>query len=125
MRNIDEVIGGALSEEDRRLLANPVEPGYVTQAFGLFLGPTASIMWLVYIVSGLAFFGSAYTFWRMFETVDSLSAVKWGVAAVLLLQMTTLCKSFMGGRMESNRMIREIKRAELQIALLRADMSAR
>lgn len=125
MRNIDEVIGGALSEEDRRLLASSAEPGYVTQAFGLFRGPTAGIMWLVYIVSGLAFFGSAYAFWRMFESVESVSAVKWGVAAVLLLQMTTLCKSFMGGRMESNRMIREIKRAELQIALLRADMSAR
>lgn len=125
MRNIDEVIGGALSEEDRRLLASPVEPGYVTQAFGLFRGSTAGIMWLVYIVSGFAFLGGAYAFWRTLESAESLSAIKWGVAAVLLLQMTTLCKSFMGGRMESNRMIREIKRAELQIALLRTDVSER
>ena len=44
MNKIDDVIGQALTQEDIALLASHSEPGYVTQAFGLFRGPMAWVM---------------------------------------------------------------------------------
>jgi hypothetical protein len=119
MNRIDDLIGRALTEEDRALLASHGEPGYLTQAFGLFRGPMAWVMWLVNVASGVGFLAGAYAIWRMFGAPDALVAVQWGVAALFLFQVTTLCKTFMGTRMEANRLLRELKRIELQVSLLR------
>jgi hypothetical protein len=119
MNKIDEMIGQALTEEDRALLASHGEPGYIAQAFGLFRGPLAWVMWIVNVASGVSFLAGAYAIWKMSGSVDALLAVKWGVAALFLFQVTTMCKTFMGNRMESNRLLRELKRLELQVSLLR------
>ena len=119
MSKIDELIGRALTEEDRALLASHAEPGYFKQAFGLFRGPMGGIMWLVYFAAGLAFLGGLYAVWHMFGASDALAAVKWGVGSLFLFQVTTMCKTFMGSHMEANRLLRELKRLELQISLLR------
>jgi len=119
MNKIDELIGQALTEEDRALLASHGEPGYFAQAFGLFRGPMAWAMWAVNIVGGLAFLAGAYALWQMTASAEALIAVKWGVGALFLFQVTTLCKSFLGNHMEANRMLRELKRVELQVSLLR------
>ena len=60
-----------------------------------------------------------YALWRMSTTTDVLAAVRWGVAATVLVQSTLLAKGYLGLRMESNRLLREIKRVELQVALAR------
>lgn len=121
MNKVDEMIGRALTDEDRALLERHGEPGYVAQAFGLFRGPMAWVMWVAYVAGAIAFVVGAYALWQMVITSDLLSAVKWGVGALFLFQITTLTKSFMGSHMESNRMLRELKRVELQVSLLRAD----
>jgi hypothetical protein len=121
MSKIDELISGALSAEDRALLASHGEPGYLTQAFGLFRGPMAAVMWLVYAAAGVSFIAGAYSVWQMFGTSEAVVAVKWGIASLFLFQVTTLCKSFMGNHMEANRMLRELKRVELQLSLLRSE----
>jgi hypothetical protein len=119
MNKIDDLIGKALTEEDRALLASHAEPGYLTQAFGIFRGPMAGIMWIVNIASGVAFIAGMYAIWRLFAATDAIIAMRWGVGALFLFQVTTLCKTLMGTRMEANRTLREIKRLELQLALLR------
>lgn len=119
MSKIDDLIGHALTEEDRALLASHAEPGYLKQAFGIFRGPMAGIMWMVNIASGVAFLAGVYAMWRVFGTTDALVAVQWGVSALFLFQVTTLCKTFMANRMEANRLLRELKRVELQVSLLR------
>jgi hypothetical protein len=119
MSKIDEMIGKALTEEDRALLASHAEPGYLNQAFGIFRGPMGRIMWMVNIAAGLAFFGGLYAVWHMSGADDALAAVKWGVGSLFLFQMTAMCKTLMGNRMEANRMLRELKRVELQLSLLR------
>ena len=119
MNKIDDLIGKALTEEDRALLASHSEPGYLAQAFGIFRGPMAGIMWMVNVASGVAAIAGIYAIWKMFGTSDALVAVKWGVAALFLFQVTSLCKTFMANRMEGNRLMRELKRVELQVSLLR------
>lgn len=121
MSKIDELIGHALTEEDRALLASHAEQGYLAQAFGLFRGPLAWVMWVVNLTGTIAFAAGIYALWQMLGAGDAMPAVKWGVGALLLFQMTTLCKTFMGNRMEVNRMLRELKRVELQLSLLRND----
>ena len=121
MSKFDDLIGKALTEEDRALLASHSEPGYLSQAFGIFRGPMASVMWLVNIAAGIAFLAGGYAVWQMFDTLDPLVAIKWGIASLFLFQVTMLCKTFMGNHMEANRMLRELKRVELQVSLLRAD----
>lgn len=118
MNKFDELIGRALSEEDRALLASHNEPGYLAQAFGVFRGPQAWVMWVTNVAGGVAFFAGAYAIWRLVGTSDALVAVKWGVGALFLFQITTLCKMLTINRMESNRLVRELKRVELQVALL-------
>jgi hypothetical protein len=77
------------------------------------------VMWLVNIAAGVAFVAGLYAMWQVFHTTDVVVAVQSGVASLFLFQVTTLCKSFMGNHMETNRMLRELKRLELQVALLR------
>lgn len=119
MSKIDELIGRALTEEDRALLASHAEPGYLNQAFGIFRGPMGAIMWTVNIAAALAFCGALYALWHMIGAADALAAVKWGVGSLVLFQVTTMCKTLMGNHMEANRMLRELKRTELQVSLLR------
>jgi hypothetical protein len=121
MSKFDDLIGQALTEEDRALLASHAEPGYLAQAFGLFRGPMAWVMWLVNAAGGIAFLVGLYALWKMVGAADAVLAVKWGVGVLVLFQITTLCKTFMGNHMEVNRMMRELKRVELQLSLLRAD----
>lgn len=60
----------------------------------------------------------------MMAAADALSAVKWGVGAVLLFQVTTMTKTFLGNHLQANRMLRELKRLELQVSLLRGERAA-
>ncbi|MCB1602840.1 MAG: hypothetical protein KDI66_22685, partial [Xanthomonadales bacterium] len=90
MNKIDDLIGQALSDEDRALLASHAEPGYIAQAFGLLRGPLAWIMWVLALASGIAFLAGVYALWQMSATPDAVAAVKWGVASLFLFQVTTL-----------------------------------
>lgn len=118
MDRFDEMIGRAMSEEDRALLARYREQGYLSEALGIFRGPKAGVMWLVYATVLISFAGAAYAFWKMLGTSDPTSAIHWGIGTVLLFQMTVLCKTYMGSHLEANRMLRELKRIELQVSML-------
>lgn len=120
MDRFDEMIGRAMSDEDRALLRRYEEQGYVSQALGLFRGPVGGVMVLVYATVLASFAGAAFAFWRMTAAGDPTAAVQWGVGAVVLFQMTVMAKSYMGSHLEANRLLREMKRLELQVSMLRA-----
>ena len=119
MNKLDDAIGQVLSAEDRELLARHAEPGYLRQAIGVFHGPMGWVMWLLYLLGGIAFLAGLYALWQMIGSSEPLAAIKWGVAALVLVQFTTVAKGFMGNHLEANRSLREIKRLELQVSLLR------
>jgi hypothetical protein len=118
-KKYDELIDQALSLEDRQLLARHSEAGYIAQATGLFKGPWTWVMWLVYLTTTAAFIGVIWAFWRMLDTDNAIDAVQWGISSVLLFQFTVMGKNFMGTHLEHNRVLRELKRLELQISLNR------
>jgi hypothetical protein len=125
MDNTDDLIERALSAEDRALLARHGEPGYFSQAFGLFRGSMGWVVWVAYLCGAAAFTGFVYALWRSWGAGEALPAVQWGVAAIVLFQFTMIMKSFLGSHLDANRMLRELKRVELQVALLREGASAR
>lgn len=116
MSKIDDMIDEALSEEERALLEHHAgEPGYVRQALGLFRGRLGWVMWLVGIVQLLLFAAALYALWQMFTADELVYALRWGVGAVILVQLSTLLRGFMGMQFEANRVLREIKRLELRV----------
>ena len=119
MRNTDQLIEHALSVEDRELLAKHGEPNYLNQAFGLFQGSLGWVAWLTYLTGIVAFAGCAYALWQTWTTTDPLLAVRWGVVAVLLFQCSAMLKAYLGSHMQANRTLRELKRVEVQLSLLR------
>lgn len=119
MNKTDELIERALSAEDRELLDRHAEPGYFEQATGLFRGRQGWVVWLTYLTAVAAFAGCGVAFWRMWTSADPSAAVRMGVLACILFQYAMMAKSFLASRLEGNRVLREVKRMELQIAMLR------
>ncbi|MDH5830899.1 hypothetical protein QFW80_10275 [Luteimonas sp. M1R5S18] len=117
MNETDDLIHRALTEEDRALLARHGEPGYIRQALGLFRGPEGWVGMLAYVTALVAFAGFAYAFWQLWMATDAVAAVRWGVVALLAFQYSAMMKSVMGTRVEANRVLRELKRVELRVAL--------
>jgi hypothetical protein len=123
MNKTDELIRQALSAEDRALLARHAEPGYLSQAFGLFGGRLGWVVWVAYLSGIAAFAGFAFALWRSWNATEALAAIQWGVLAVVLFQFTMIMKSFLGSHLQAGRVLRELKRVELQLSLLRSPSS--
>lgn len=77
-------------------------------------------MWLVMSFALAGFIVAMYALWQVFNTADTLQAVRWGVVAVILMQVTTFLRGFMGSHLQANRTLREIKRLELRMVQSKA-----
>ena len=117
MRDVDALIDEALDAEERELLRSiGEEQGFITQVFGVFRGPTGWVSMgmiggqLVTALSG------AWAAWRFFEAGDTLTALRWGLPAAVLLITSAMIKTAFFPMMHTNRLMRELKRIELQIA---------
>lgn len=116
MSKIDDMIDEALSEEERMLLEHYTgEPGYIRQALGLFRGKLGWVMWFVGIIQVFLFFAALYCLWELFRVDELMTGLRWGVGAVILVQLSTLLRGFMGMQFEANRVLREVKRLELRL----------
>ena len=118
MQDVDAMIEEALDAEERELLRSLEEPGFFSQAFGLFRGPTGWMSMVMMFWQAVLFIAGAWAAWRFFEAADPVSQLRWGLPALLLLVFAGMLKMALLPRMESNRLMRELKRVELQIAHL-------
>ena len=55
--------------------------------------------------------------WRFFEADTPLSALHWGLPAAVLLLMSLIIKMGLMPQMQANRLMRELKRLQLQAAV--------
>lgn len=117
MRDVDQMIDEALDAEERELLRSiGEEPGYVEQTLGMFSGRTGWVSVVLMVVQGAAFLGGAWAAWNFFAVDDALSALRWGLPAAVLLLMSLTIKLAMWPTIHTNRLMRELKLIELQIA---------
>ena len=120
MRDLDRMIDEALSAEEKELLHRiGGEPGFFGQVFGVFRGPTGWVNVLLMVTQGLFFVAGAYAAWRFFGAADPVNQLRWGLPSAVLLILAAMLKMALLPRMETNNVIREIKRLELQLALRR------
>jgi hypothetical protein len=56
--------------------------------------------------------------WNFFQANEVVAQLRWGLPAAVLLILATMLKVALLPRMESNRLMRELKRIELQVAHL-------
>ncbi|BDW98816.1 DUF6768 family protein [Maricaulis maris] len=115
--DLDRLILEALDEDDRAVLAEiGEEPGYFSQALGLFGGKLGWVMWGMYFVNILGAVVAAWAGWQMFQTSDPAAVMRWGVLVLAALNIGIFMKGGMGVQLQHNRILRELKRVELQLA---------
>lgn len=118
MRDVDELIDEALDAEERALLRTLDEPGFFSQAFGIFGGPSGWMSMVMMFWQTVLFIAGVWAAWHFFEATDAVTQLRWGLPAAILLIFAGMLKTALIPRMEGNRLLRELKRVELQIAHL-------
>ena len=120
MRDLDNLIEEALGKEERDLLARiGEEPGFFGMAFGLFSGRLGWVNMVMVAVQALTFIAGAYAAWMFFEAGDTVTQLRWGLPSAVLLILSTMIKVSMWPEIHANRLMRELKRIELQLAAAR------
>jgi hypothetical protein len=116
MQDIDRTIDEALVAEERELLRSLDEQGFFAQAIGVFAGPTGWVSGVMMAVQAVLFVAGVWAGWNFFNAAEPVSQLRWGLPSAVLLILATMLKMALVPRMESNRLMRELKRIELQIA---------
>ena len=120
MQDIDRMIEEALDGEEQALfLETAREPGFFEQAFGLLGGQNGWVNAVMVVVQAALFVVGLWAGWRFFEAETALSALHWGLPAAVLLLMSLIIKMGMMPELQANRLMRELKRLQLQAAVAR------
>jgi prolipoprotein diacylglyceryltransferase len=123
--DVDELIREALKAEDVADLEQLREPGMPDMAIGVFRGRLrwygALFLVIVLVFAVLAAFCGA----QFLAAKEALPAVRWGVEFFVCLIVVLSGKVWYWMQMERYAMTREIKRVELLVAHLTAEMRAR
>lgn len=119
MDDLDRKIEEALSAEDRELLSEFGEQGLFGQLGSLFQGKLGWISMITFVVATVMFFIGAWAAWKFYMADDVVAMLKWAGLAWAGLTTQIMIKLWSWMRMESNRILREVKRLELQIARMK------
>ena len=118
MQDIDRMIEEALDGEEQALFRETSrEPGFFEQAFGLLGGPNGWVNVIMMVVQAALFVAGLWAGWRFFEAETALSALHWGLPAAVLVLMSLIIKLGMMPELQANRLMRELKRLQLQTAV--------
>jgi hypothetical protein len=119
LTDIDERIGAALDDDDRAFLAS------LDDRRGLFLqigdslgGPLGGWAKLVFALTFVLSFVMVYAAWRMFAATDLREVVLWATATIVLVMSVGFLKDWLFSRMNMFFILREVKRLQVQVALL-------
>jgi hypothetical protein len=117
MQDIDRMIEEALDGEEQALFRDTArEPGFFEQAFGLVGGPNGWVNVVMIMMQTALFVCGLWAGWRFFEAETALSALHWGLPAAVLVLMSLIIKLGMMPELQANRLMRELKRQQLQAA---------
>lgn len=119
MSEIDDRIRGALDADDREFLAALEDRRGMFRQIGDSLNGTmggwAKVVFGMTFACGVLLLVSA---WQMIEADDTRETILWAAATVSLVMTTGFLKDWMFSRMNMLSILREVKRLELQVALL-------
>ncbi len=118
---LDKAIYESLSQEDQDFMASlDAEPKYTDQALGIFKGRLGFINLVTTIIFYLMIIVLIYALIRFFNvSPDIAGMLKWGGLAAICLGGAWVSKLWFALHLQTNRVLRELKKLELQIASLK------
>lgn len=120
MGKLDRMIEDALGAEDRAVLARFGEQGLFGEVSGLFSGKMGWWVALTMVVQVALFAAGVYAAAKFLTLDDPVLVVRWGIAAAVWFMAMSVIKLMHWQQMQANRIIREVKRLELQVARARS-----
>ncbi|QFT77111.1 DUF6768 family protein [Erythrobacter sp. THAF29] len=120
----DARIAEALGSDDHAFLASlDTDRGMFQQIGDSWHGPLGGWARFAFVIAIVIGLGLAYSFYRA-VTADGTDAILgWGLTCIGLLVMQGFLKEWMFARMNMLTVLREIKRLQVQIAMLEEDKS--
>ena len=120
MTRIDDTIGEALDADDRAFLERlDRERGLFTQLGDVMAGPLGGWAKLMFAVSLVLGAGMLFAGWQFFTAQGDAELTRWGLITLAILLLQGFAKEWFFARMNMLTILREIKRAELRIAMNR------
>lgn len=117
MQKLDEMIKEALEGEDRRIFEETEELGWFALGLSQFRGKHGFVAWAIMIVQSVMFFAGIWCIVHFFQATEVLLALKWGLSGAVLWIIGTSLKMGLMPQMQADRVIRELKRIELMLAV--------
>jgi TRAP-type C4-dicarboxylate transport system permease small subunit len=116
MDKLDQLIAEALSEEDRAIMEETAQRGVLTEFLDQLSGRNAWLQWISYLYIAVFVGLFVWAGWQFFTATDPLVAVKWGLGAVLSMLVVGMVKLYLFSEVQTERVLREVKRLALIIA---------
>jgi hypothetical protein len=121
MTDIDDAIRAGLDADDRAFLASlDDERGLFRQlgdSLGGPLGGWAKVVFAMTFVMGIVLLVSV---WQLLAADTTRDQILWATAAMALVMSTGFLKDWLFSRMNMFTVLREVKRLQLQVAMLEA-----
>jgi uncharacterized membrane protein YciS (DUF1049 family) len=119
MSKLDDAIQDALTKEDAEFLAKlEQEPGSLQQLAGIFQGPLNWIYLTLLIAAIVVGLFGVYSGWRFALSTELRPLFYWGAVTGFCLVVLAVVRVVFFMQLNTNRVLRELKRLELQLALL-------
>ena len=127
MNDLDRQIEEALDAEDRQFHQQLGEQNVFEQALSVYQGKFRTIAVLASLAMFAMFGGAVFAGWKFVQVSSGMQAsasigeaLAWGGLTWFFMMAVGFMKVWFWMRMESNRVLREIKRVELQVARLQS-----
>ena len=122
MTEIDDRIRAALDDDDRAFLASlDNHRGLFGQIGDSLGGPLGGWAKLVFVMTFVLSLVMVYAVWRMFVAAELREVVLWATSVVVLVMAVGFMKDWLFSRMNMFFILREVKRLQVQIALLEGE----
>ena len=116
MNKLDDAIKDALSKEDAEFLAKlEQEPGAIEQMSGIFQGPFSRLYALLFIAAVAVGIFGVYAGWQFAISTNLRPLFYWGAITGFCLVVLAVVRVLFFMQINTNRILRELKRLELQI----------
>ena len=117
MQDVDRMIDEALDAEEKELLRSiGEEPGFIERTLGTLDQRVLWVAGLMMVIQSIVFITGAWAAWMFFEANDAVTQLRWGLPAAVLLLMALMIKLAVAPAIHAKRLMRELKRIELQIS---------
>jgi hypothetical protein len=121
MRDLDRMIEEALGEEESELLRRMSgEPSVLERALGMFGAGMGWMVALMMVIQSALFIAGVWAGWNFFQAAEPVTQLRWGLPAAVLLLSSLIIKLSVAPAVHHDRLMRELKRLELQVARMRA-----